>query len=114
MTLEELEQERAALFAELDTLDPDVPLAEEYKRRIADLAKHEIAAGIRPPLTPFELAMAEYLQELVALSDRDLPPGLETRLAGEQIEVLSRGEVIGSVSRQALALRAAQIAAERN
>ena len=65
------------------------------------------------PWTPFEQALAEVLQETVALSDRALPPGLDMRLAGETVEILSRGAVVGTVNRQALADRAAQIEIDR-
>jgi hypothetical protein len=107
MTDDELETERAALEAELNKHEP---LSDEVKRRIADLAA-EMATR---PRTPYDEALYEALQEMVALSDRDLPPGLDVRLAGDDgLEVLSRGEVIGTLSRSALAEREAQIAADR-
>jgi hypothetical protein len=106
MTPDEREEERAALLAELDTPGP---LTEDQKRRIADLA----AADAAEPLTPFEEALHEVLQETVALSDRTLAPGLNFRLVGEVIEVLSHGEVVGTVNRQAVADREAQIVAGR-
>jgi hypothetical protein len=106
MTPEEIEQERAALLAELEA---DGPLTEDQKRRIAAVA----AADAAQPRTPFEEALAEFLGETVALSDRTLPPDLDTRVVGETVEVLSRGAVIGTVNRQALADREAEIAAER-
>jgi len=106
MTPDELEQERADLLAEIEA---DRPLTEEQKRRMAAVAEVDRAQ----PRTPFEQALAEVLQETVALSDRALPPGLDMRLAGETAEILSRGAVVGTVNRRALADREAQIVAER-
>jgi predicted transcriptional regulator len=107
MTPEELEQERAELLAALDSPEP---LTDDLKRRIAALA----AADAARPRTALEEALAEFLGETVALTDRGtLPPGLNTRVAGETVEILSRGDVIATVGRQALADRAAEIEIDR-
>ena len=85
-------------------------------RRMPKMTPDEIEqerADRAEPWTPFEQALAEVLQETVALSDRTLPPGLDMRLAGETVEILSRGAVVGTVNRRALADREAQIVAER-
>ena len=107
MTAEEVEQERAALLAELDA---DRPLTADRKGRIAEV----MAADLARPRSPFDQALAEVLGETVALADRTFPPGLNVRITGEVIEVLSAGEVIATVSRRALAERADQIEAERD
>jgi len=106
MTPDELEQERADLLAEIES---GRPLTDELKRRIAAVAEVDGAQ----PRTPFEQALAEVLQETVALSDRTLPPGLDTRVVGETVEILSRGAVVATVNRRALADREAEIVAER-
>jgi hypothetical protein len=105
MTADELETERTALLAALYAGEPMTP---DLTERIAAVG----AADLAQPRTPFEEALAEVLAETVALSDRTLPPGLDVRIVGEVLEVLSRGEVIATVSRAGLAERADQIAAE--
>ena len=107
MTPDELEQERADLLAEIES---GRPLTDELKRRIAALA----AADAARPRTALEEALAEFLGETVALSDRGtLPPGLDSRVVGETVEITTRGAVVGTVNRQALADRAAQIEIDR-
>jgi hypothetical protein len=106
MTADELEQERADLLAAIDAGEP---LTAEIRDRIAAVAEADLAT----PPSPFEEALAEVLAETVALSDRTLPPGLAIRSDGGTIEVLSRGDVVATVSGSALAERAAQIAARR-
>lgn len=107
MTPEEIEQERAALLAELETPGP---LTEDQKRRMAAV----MAADMAQPLTALDEALAEFMAETVALTDRGtLPPGLNVRAAGEAIEVLSRGDVLATVGRQALLDRAAEIEIDR-
>jgi hypothetical protein len=107
MTPDEIEQERADLLAEIEA---DGPLTEDQKRRIAAVA----AADAAQPWTALEEALAEFLGETVALSDRGtLPPGLDSRVVGETVEITTRGAVVGTVNRQALADRAAQIEIDR-
>lgn len=103
MTPDELEQERAELLAILAT----EAMTDDLRRRIAAVA----AADAAQPRTAFEQAMFEVLQETVALLDRTLPPGLDVRRNGEMIEVVSGGQVVGTVNRSALLEREAQIAA---
>lgn len=70
-----------------------------------------------PPLEAFEAAIREALGRILALSDRELPPGLATRPrddASDLIDVLSEGRVIGAMSSSVLLQRAWEIAAQRD
>jgi hypothetical protein len=104
---DELEQERADLLAAIDS---GQPITQELADRIGAVAAAD-AARPRPPIIQ---ALAEILDETVSLADGTLPPGLDIVVVGETIQVLSRGRGIATVSRQALAERADQIAAGRN
>jgi hypothetical protein len=72
-------------------------------------------AGIPDPELPTPailLALSEFLAD--AAEGQKLPPGLNIRVVGDFIEVLSRGRVIATIDRAALLERAGLIAGERN
>jgi len=88
--------------------DHDPEQAERWWR----LAAYAAAVAAQPK-EPIEQALQEILVETIANLDRTLPPGLNIRWRGDAIDVLSRGEVVATVSHTGLLERAAQIAAER-
>lgn len=100
----------------------------KYRTATRDLAGAETAAtnpeGARTMtsdnaqepivLTAFEAALHEALERIVAMQPDPLPPGLNIRHRDDGsglIDVLSRGRVIGAVSRDALLTRAAELEA---
>lgn len=109
MTAEELEQERADVLAAIDRLPPGEPIPDDLQSRIVAVARADLAR----PRTAFDEAFAEIVAEAVALSDEPLPPGLNYRVRGEIIEILSRGRVITTFARRSLLEREAEIERER-
>jgi hypothetical protein len=66
----------------------------------------------QPPIAAVLRAMGEFLAD--AAEGQQLPPGLDLRVTGNIIEVLSRGRVIAQIDRSALIERAAEIGAAQN
>ena len=106
MTPDELETERAALIAKIEAREP---LSDDDRKRMAAVVAQDLAR----PRAPIEEAFAEVLAESVALSDRGYEPGLDWRVVGPNVEILSRGEVVATVSRAGLLERADEIEVAR-
>lgn len=105
MTEDELEDERVALIEAVNR----GPITDDLRERIAHLAE----AQSDDILDPVDEALREVIAEAVALTDRTLPVGLDTRVVGDLIHVFSRGVLLTSVSRSGLIERARQIEARR-
>jgi len=109
---DDIEGARRDVLAELDELPDGAALTADQAERIATV----LLADLGRPRTPFEQALAEALRRVVDLRGEALPPGLDwcpRDDASDLLDILSRGRVIGSVSRTAVLARARALDAAR-